>query len=121
MPGPLTEEKLHCGLPALFVRPRTDLAYNLTRSASQSDDVAEGQYLARCIAEFARKQNVDVIHILQWAMLKTCLFEAALLAGIPFVHTPYEYWSVCPQYFLMQHGAPSAVGRMTMAASAGIA
>jgi glycosyltransferase involved in cell wall biosynthesis len=103
-PGPLVEETFHHGLPALVIRPRTRLAFDLTDNAVLTDGVAEGQYLAQCIANYASKQQVDLMHVLQWGHLKGCLFEAALRARIPFVHTPYEYWSVCPAYFLLQYG-----------------
>jgi hypothetical protein len=101
---PLAEETILDGIPALVVRPRTDLAFDLRSNTYPLEGVAEGRYLAGRIAEYALKQNVDVMHILQWGYLKGCLFEAALEAGVPFVHTPYEYWSVCPQYFLLQYG-----------------
>jgi len=103
-PGPLVEETVHDGLPALVIRPRTRLAFDLTSSAALTDGVAEGQYLAQYMADYALKQKIDLMHILQWGHLKGCLFEAALRARIPFVHTPYEYWSVCPEFFLLQYG-----------------
>ena len=102
--GPLVEETAYHGIPALFIRPRTRLAFDLTTSAVPTDGVAEGQYLAQCIADYALKQQIDLMHILQWGQLKGCLFEAALRARIPFVHTPYEYWSICPEFFLLQYG-----------------
>ena len=102
--GPLVEETVHHGIPALFIRPLTRLAFDLTASAAPTDAVAEGQYLAQCIADYALKQKIDLMHILQWGQLKGCLFEAALRARIPFVHTPYEYWSICPQFFQLQYG-----------------
>jgi hypothetical protein len=103
-PGPHVEETVHYGLPALVIRPRTRLAFDLTSNAAVTDGVAEGQYLAQCMADYALKQKIDLMHILQWGHLKGCLFEAALRARIPFVHTPYDYWSVCPEFFLLQYG-----------------
>jgi glycosyltransferase involved in cell wall biosynthesis len=97
------EEGDYEGLPALKLRPRTNLAFDLRNTAIRNDGVAEGRCLAQGIADFAREHKVDLIHILQWGHLKGVLFEAAIRAGIPFVHTPYEYWSVCPMYYLRQH------------------
>jgi hypothetical protein len=102
--GPLVEETVFQGIPAVVIRPRTKLAFDLTDTAALTDRVAEGRYIAQFIADFATRQKIDLMHVLQWGHLKGCLFEAALRAGIPFVHTPYEYWSVCPQYFLLQYG-----------------
>jgi len=108
--GPLLEETTVHGIPALVVRPRTGLAFDLTDAAFPSEGVSEGRYLADRIAEYASSQDIDLMHILQWGYLKGCLFEAALRARIPFVHTPYEYWSVCPQYFLLQYGRTTCSG-----------
>jgi glycosyltransferase involved in cell wall biosynthesis len=103
-PGPLVAETTYNGLPALILRPHTPLAFDLTERAVPSDGVAEGRYLSQCIANFAIKQKIDLMHILQWGHLKGCLFEGALRAKIPFIHRLYDYWAVCPQAHLMQHG-----------------
>ncbi|GEM_PF-5927852 len=99
--GPSVEETTWEGLSSLIIRPRTSLAYNLTGTTT-SAEVAESCLISEQIADFARRQKIDLFHILHWEYLKSCLFEAALQAKKPFVFTPYDYLTFCPRVFMRQ-------------------
>jgi hypothetical protein len=97
--GSLVKEAEFRGLPALKVSPISNLSFDISKS-KKTREANETRCIAKAISSFARKRDIDVIHVLQWLTLKSAFTEGALLSGCRVVHTPYDYWAVCPTYFL---------------------
>ena len=97
--GPLFSEVEFRGHPALRISPKSRLSFDLSKS-KQTREAEETRNIATAIAAFAKKHEIDLVHVLQWLTLKSAFFEGALLSNRRVVHTPYDYWAVCPTYYL---------------------
>jgi hypothetical protein len=87
------------GVPALRIVAGKQLSFDVSES-NRSLPAKHTRSIARAVADFSKVRQVDVVHVLQWLSLKAAFFEGAVLSGAKVFHTPYDYWAVCPTYYL---------------------
>ena len=110
-PGPHVEETVHYGLPcARHQTAEQRSAFDLTSNVPHvTDGVAGDSISLNALPDYASKQQVDLMHVLQWGHLKGCLFEAALRARIPLRPHPLRVLVCLPCLFCYCNtAAPSA-------------